>query len=162
MTITLRLQLLRSEPNQLFLDYVVLVSNSSCLFLCFISLLAHRLDIEFERLGALLKDSHLLARTGRVVVQLMHLIVVHLDVTRQVRAPALVNTDFFSKLCRLHLELTVSILDLAQLLRLFFDESIRALNLISDSSFIALHGTLKIVATIGTNLKLRIFFPKDI
>ena len=86
MIVALRLELLRPVCNELFLEDLVLVSHTACLFLRFIPLDSQCLDVLLEVHGSLLKDSHLLRSCRLVVVQLMHLIVVKLDVTSKVRA----------------------------------------------------------------------------
>jgi len=100
------------------------MSEASCLFLGFIPLLPHRLNVLLQGLGPVLQDSHLLPGRATVVIKLVQLVVVHLNVTRQVSASALVNTDLFSQLCALHLQLADSVSHLDQLSLLFFDKPV--------------------------------------
>ncbi len=86
MTITLSFELLGSEPDELFLEDFILMSDPSCLFLGLIALLAHRFYIHLERLSSILQDSDLLASCWLVIVQFVHLVVVHLNVTSQIDA----------------------------------------------------------------------------
>ena len=99
----LGLQLPCAEPDQLLLERLVLVRDAPRLLLSLVPLVSHRLAVELERLGALLQDFNLLACARLVIVEPMHLIIVHFNVASEVRASAFVHTDFFSQLCCLHL-----------------------------------------------------------
>ena len=96
MRVALGLKLLGSEADELLLDDLVLVGDAPGLLLGLVSLVAHRLDVELERLGTLLKDFNLLSCARLVIVEPMHLIIVHFNVASKIRASAFVHTDFFS------------------------------------------------------------------
>ena len=90
----------------------------------------------------------------------MHLIVVHLNIARQVRAPALIHTDLFSQLRSFHLELAISVSDVAQLCLLFFDKSVSRFNLLRHGRLITLHGALEVIAAARIHFQLGILFPE--
>ena len=74
------------------------MGHTSGLFLGLISLLTHRLYIQLKRLGPFLQNLDLLASCRLIVVQSMHLVVVHLHVASQICAFALINAYFLSLL----------------------------------------------------------------
>lgn len=144
MAVTLRFELLRAESNQFFLEDLVLMGDASGFLLCLVALCTHRLHILLQVHGALLKDLHLLTSRVLVIVELMHFVIVHLDVTCQIGAPSLVNADLFSELRTLHLELANSVLCPRQFHLFLFDKLIGGLDLVVDGGVIALHRTLQV------------------
>ena len=92
----------------------------------------------------------------------MHLVVVHFYISGQVRASAFIDTDFFPKLCVLHLETTKPILCLDQFALFFFDKSVRRFDLVIDGSIITLHGTLEISSPTYIGSERCVFFPKTL
>ena len=71
----------------------------------FVALLAHDLYISLEILDSLVEDLSLFASMGGVIVEFVHLIVVHFDITGQIGASAFENVDLLSKLDILHFSL---------------------------------------------------------
>lgn len=130
--------------------------QASRLFLRFIALLPHRLNVQLERACPILQDSYLLTRCGLVVVEAMHLIVVHFDIASQICTPALVDTRLFTKLGVLHFKLAHSVLDSHQFFLFFFDKPVGFVNLIADSSVVALHCALQLDTLACGDLECRV------
>ena len=84
----------------------------------------------------------------------------HLNIARQVRAPALVHADFFPQLRSLHLELAISVSDVAQLCVLFFDKSVSRFNLLRHGRLVTLHGALKVITSARPHFQLCVLFPE--
>ena len=84
----------------------------------------------------------------------------HLNIARQVRAAALIHADLFSQLRSFHLELAISVSDVAQLCLLFFDKSVSRFNLLRHGRLVTLHGALEVIATACTHFQLGVLFPE--
>jgi len=104
MAIALCLELLGPEADELFFEDFVLVTDPACFFMRLVALLPHRLDVALQVGSALLQNAHLLARRRLIVIESVHLVVVHFHIAGQVRAPTLVHADFFPQLRVLHLK----------------------------------------------------------
>ena len=91
-----------------------------------------------------MQDLDLLSSRGLVIVQSVHLVVVHLHVTSQICAFALINGYFLSLLGVFHFQLPYAILDRRQFSFFFFDHPVCRFNLIIYGSVVALHGALQL------------------
>ena len=65
------------------------------LILSFVALLTHLFVVVFEGVGPLRQDPHLFGGGVLVCVGLVELVVVELDIARQVRAATLIHAKFF-------------------------------------------------------------------
>jgi len=72
----------------------------------------------------------------------VHFVVVHLDVTGQIRATALIDAVFFLELSVFHLELADMIPQIGHLSLLFFHHAVGGANFLADCGIVALHSTL--------------------
>ena len=138
------------------------MGDAAGLLLSFVALLAHDFDVLFEGLGSLLEDSDLLACCGLVVVELMHLIVMELDISGEIGASALVDTDFFSKLGVLHLKHSNPILYSDHLPLFFLNKTVRLLNLLINCRVVALNRTLELDTLRCVNFKRSILLSQSL
>ena len=160
MTVPFGLELLSSEANKLFLNDFIVMSDSASFFLGLIALASHGFDVHLERLSTLLEDSDLLTSRTRVSVQSVHLVVMHFNITRQIRAPALIHTDFFSKLSILHLKLTNSVPNASHFGLLLADKLVVCLQFFLQSSSIAIGSALNLSASVCSDLQSGVLFPE--
>ena len=124
MAITFGLELLCAVANQFLFKNLVLVSDAPGLFLAFVPLRTHNLDVLLERLGSVLENANLLTSSRRVTVELMHLVVVHFDVTCEISTSTLINADLLSELSVLHFELSDTARYRCQFSLFFFDKMV--------------------------------------
>ena len=87
------------------------MEDATGLFLGLVTLRSHRLNVLLKRRSTLLQNLDLLPSRCRVVVELVHLVVVQLDIAGKVGAPALVDSNFFPQLTVFHFELAYAVLD---------------------------------------------------